>query len=108
MTKKPIYSPEFREEAARMVVDSSRPIAQVAREIKVNEATLDGWVKSYRQLGDHYAEAETLMRLGEAYEAAAELDAARDAWQQAVAMLHDVHHPDAALILAKLSKLPPR
>lgn len=48
MPKKPIYSPEFREEAAKMVVESSRPIVQVAREIKVNEATLGGWVKSYR------------------------------------------------------------
>jgi hypothetical protein len=34
---------EFREEAAKMAVESSRPIAQVAREIKVNEATLGGW-----------------------------------------------------------------
>ena len=61
-----------------------------------------------RQLGDHYAEADTLARLGDAYEAAAEPDSARDAWLQAVAILRDLHHPDAALILAKLSKLPPR
>jgi tetratricopeptide (TPR) repeat protein/transcriptional regulator with XRE-family HTH domain len=61
-----------------------------------------------RQLGDHYAEADTLARLGDAYEAAAEPDSARDAWRQAVAILRDLHHPDAALILAKLSKLPRR
>ena len=61
-----------------------------------------------RQLGDHYAEADTLARLGDAYEAAAEPDSAWDAWRQAVAILRDLHHPDAALILAKLSKLPPR
>ena len=48
MPNKPTYSPEFREEAAKMVVESSRPIVQVAREIKVNEATLGGWVKRYR------------------------------------------------------------
>jgi transposase len=42
------YSPEFKEEAARMVVDSSRPIAQVAREIGVHEITLGNWVKIYR------------------------------------------------------------
>ena len=60
MTKRPIYSPEFREEAARMVVDSSRPIAQVAREIKVNEATLGGWVKSYR---DKHADDEPGLQL---------------------------------------------
>ena len=48
------------------------------------------------------------MRLGDAYEAAAEPDAAQDTWRQAAAILHDLHHPDAALILAKLSQLPPR
>jgi tetratricopeptide (TPR) repeat protein/DNA-binding XRE family transcriptional regulator len=61
-----------------------------------------------RQLGDHYAEAETLARLGDAYQAAAEPDAAQDAWRRAAAILRDLHHPDAALVLAKLSKLPPR
>jgi tetratricopeptide (TPR) repeat protein len=61
-----------------------------------------------QQLGDHYAEAETLERLGDAHEAAAEPDAAQDAWRQAAAILNDLHHPDVALILAKLSKLPPQ
>jgi tetratricopeptide (TPR) repeat protein/DNA-binding XRE family transcriptional regulator len=60
-----------------------------------------------RQLGDHYTEAQTLTRLGDAYEAAAKPDAAQDAWRQAVAILLDLHHPDAALIRAKLSKLSP-
>ena len=45
---RPEYSPEFKEEAAKMVVESDRPIAQVAREIKVNETTLGYWVKRYR------------------------------------------------------------
>jgi transposase len=37
-----------------MVVDFSRPIAQVARELKVNDTTLGFWVKAYRKqhLGD--------------------------------------------------------
>jgi transposase len=43
------YSPEFKEEAAKLVVDSSRPIAQVARELGVNDTTLGFWVKAYRQ-----------------------------------------------------------
>ncbi|MFD7480707.1 transposase [Streptomyces sp. NPDC059837] len=33
-------SPEFRDEAVKMVVVESRPIAEVAREIQVNEGTL--------------------------------------------------------------------
>jgi len=42
------YSPEFKEEAARLVVESSRSIADVAREIHVNETTLGTWVAKYR------------------------------------------------------------
>jgi tetratricopeptide (TPR) repeat protein/DNA-binding XRE family transcriptional regulator len=57
-----------------------------------------------RQLGDHYTEAETLTRLGDAYQAAAEPDAAQDAWRQAVAILDDLHHPDAAQVRAKLGE----
>jgi transposase len=50
VTGKPTkYSPEFKEEAARLVVDSSRSIAHVAREINVNETTLGYWVKNYRE-----------------------------------------------------------
>jgi transposase len=62
LTGKPIYTPEFREEAARMVVETSRPIVQVAREIKVNEATLGGWVKAYR---DKHAEDEPTLQVPE-------------------------------------------
>ncbi len=43
------YSPEFKEQAARKVVDSSLPIAQVARELGVNDTTLGFWVKAYRK-----------------------------------------------------------
>ena len=34
------YSPEFREEVARMVIDTSRAITDVAREYGVHETTL--------------------------------------------------------------------
>jgi transposase-like protein len=47
--KRQNYSPEFKEEAARLVVDSSRPIAHVAREIGVHDVTLGYWVKAYRE-----------------------------------------------------------
>jgi transposase len=43
------YSPEFKEQAARRVVDNSLPIAQVARELEVNDTTLGFWVKAYRK-----------------------------------------------------------
>ena len=31
------YTPEFREEAVKMVIETSRPIAQVARELSIVE-----------------------------------------------------------------------
>jgi len=43
------YTPEFKEQAARKVADNSLPIAQVAREIGVNDTTLGFWVKDYRK-----------------------------------------------------------
>jgi transposase len=43
------FSPEFREEAARMVMDTSRPIADVARELGINETSLGNWVRAYRE-----------------------------------------------------------
>ena len=43
------YTAEFKEQAARKVVDNSLPIAQVARELSVNDTTLGFWVKAYRK-----------------------------------------------------------
>ena len=43
------YTPEFKEQAARKVVDNSLPIAQVARELGINGTTLGFWVKDYRK-----------------------------------------------------------
>jgi transposase len=43
------FSPEFRDEAVKMVIETSRPIAQVARELGLNEGTLGNWVNKYRQ-----------------------------------------------------------
>ena len=37
---KRVFSPEFREDAVKLVIDSSRPIAQVARELGIGEASL--------------------------------------------------------------------
>jgi transposase len=57
------YSPEYKEEAARMVVESGgRPIAEIAREIGVNETTLGTWVARYRR--DH-AEDEPPLTVSE-------------------------------------------
>ena len=43
------FSPEFRDEAVKMVIETSRPIAEVARELGINEGTLGNWCRLYRQ-----------------------------------------------------------
>ena len=43
------FSPEFREEAARMVIETSRAIADVARELGISETSLGNWVRAYRE-----------------------------------------------------------
>ncbi len=43
------FTPEFREEAAKMVVDTSRAIADVARELGISETSLGNWVRAYRE-----------------------------------------------------------
>ena len=45
------YTPEFKEQAVKKVVDSSPPrtITEVARELNINDTTLGFWVKAYRK-----------------------------------------------------------
>ncbi|HEU5485502.1 MAG TPA: transposase [Microlunatus sp.] len=42
--KRKSYTPAYRREAARLVIDTGRPIAHVAREIGVGEQLLGRWV----------------------------------------------------------------
>ena len=49
MPKGKTYTPEFKEQAVKRVVDNSLPIAQVARELGINDTTLGFWVKDYRK-----------------------------------------------------------
>ncbi len=50
MTKKRRnFTPEYKEEAAKLVVETSRPIAESARDIGINEQTLRNWVNAYRK-----------------------------------------------------------
>ena len=43
------FSPEYRSEAVKRVIEASRPIAQVARELDILEGTLGNWVAAYRR-----------------------------------------------------------
>jgi len=46
--KRKKYDAEFREGAVRIVVETGKPIAQVARDLGVNEGTLGNWVNKAR------------------------------------------------------------
>jgi transposase len=52
------YTPEYREEAVKAVIETSRPIAQVARELGILEGTLGNWVAAWRR--DHAGEEPPL------------------------------------------------
>ena len=43
------FTPEFREQAARLVIETGRPVAHVAAEIGVGEALLGRWVRLTQQ-----------------------------------------------------------
>jgi transposase-like protein len=43
------FTPEYRVEAVKMVTETSRPIAEVARGLGLNEGTLGNWVTKYRE-----------------------------------------------------------
>ncbi len=43
------YRPEFRESAVAMVRDTGKSIAQVARDLGINDGTLGNWVNADRR-----------------------------------------------------------
>jgi transposase-like protein len=52
------FSPEFKEEAVKLVIETSRPIAQIAKELGIHEATFGNWVNTYRR--EHVSEESPL------------------------------------------------
>ena len=45
------FSSQFRAEAVQLVLETGRPIAEIARELQINEGTLGNWVTTWRR--DH-------------------------------------------------------
>lgn len=46
------FSPEYKDEAVKLVINTGRPVAVVARELGVRESTLGRWVNLYRSRQD--------------------------------------------------------
>ena len=62
-------------------------------------------VHMYTELGYRYPRAKTLGYAGDAHYAAGDLPAAQDAWQEALHILGELHHPDADRLRAELQAL---
>lgn len=57
------YTPEFKADAVQLVVQAEQSIAQVARDLEINESSLGYWVKNYRRQHPEPAEAARIARL---------------------------------------------
>jgi len=43
------FSPQFKAEAVQLVIESGRPVAEVARDLEINDGTLANWVNGWRR-----------------------------------------------------------
>ena len=43
------FSPRFKAEAVQMVIETGRPIAEVARDLAIHDGTLGTWVDAWRR-----------------------------------------------------------
>src|ERR1044071_10482871 len=43
------FSPQFKAEAVQMVIETGKPIAEVARDLGIHDGTLGNWVNAWRR-----------------------------------------------------------
>jgi transposase len=46
------FTAEYKAEAVELVINSERPIAEISRDLGINEGTLGNWVKTAKKRGD--------------------------------------------------------
>ena len=46
------FTAEYKAEAVELAINSGRPIAEIARDLGINEGTLGNWVKMAKKRGD--------------------------------------------------------
>ena len=46
------FTPEYKDEAVKLVINTGRPVATVARELGINEASLGRWVNTFKARND--------------------------------------------------------
>jgi transposase-like protein len=82
------YTQEYKDEAIELVVSSGRPVAEIARDLGINEATLGNWVNKAKQGGklqDKPLDLDERARLKELEEEVRRLRMERDFLKKAAA-----------------------
>jgi len=82
------FDPDFKEGAVRIVTETGKPIAQVARDLGINEGTLGNWLakdRASRGESDQLGEDERA-RLRELEREVAELRMERDVLKRSVVL----------------------
>jgi transposase len=83
------FDAEFREGAVRIVRESGKPIAQVARELGINDGTLSNWVakdRRAREGADGRLSSSERAELNRLRKENAELTMERDVLKRSVAL----------------------
>ena len=82
------YTQEYKDEAIELVVSSGRPIAEIARDLGINEGTLGNWVQTAKKSGklkEKPLETDERVRLKELEEENRRLKMERDFLKKAAA-----------------------
>jgi transposase len=83
------FDQDFREGAVRLVRETGKPVAQVARDLGINEGTLGNWVNADRRRrdgGDGYLSEDERAELVRLRKENAELAMERDVLKRSVAL----------------------
>jgi len=68
-------------------------------------ASFGAALRVFRELGDRYNQAEILTHLAASHQESGNAQAAAQCWEQSLAILTELNHPDAAEVLARLRRL---
>jgi transposase len=82
------FDPDFKEGAVRIVKETGKPIAQVARDLGINEGTLGNWVNQDRagRGENELLSMDERLRLRELEREVAELRMERDVLKRSVVL----------------------